>query len=85
MELTITKEDEIFNGVPKKSVVWLSHNDEVTRIPEKFELLASSESCKIQAMRHKEKQLYGLQFHPEVEHTEYGEQIFNNFVKICSK
>ena len=86
IELTVFKEDDpLFEGVPKESIVWESHNDEVSVLPEEFELLAESESCKIQAMRHKEKTFYGLQFHPEVEHTEYGEQIFKNFVKICSK
>jgi GMP synthase (glutamine-hydrolysing) len=85
VELTIIKDDEIFKDIPKKSVVWESHNDEVIRLPDIFELLASSESCKVQAMKHKEKPFYGLQFHPEVEHTEYGEELFNNFVKICDK
>jgi len=84
IELIVFKEDEpLFEGVPKESIVWESHNDEVTVLPEEFELLAESESCKIQAMRHKEKPFYGLQFHPEVEHTEYGEQIFKNFVNMC--
>ena len=85
IELNITKENELFNGVPEKSIVWESHNDEVTKIPKDFELLAESENCKIQAMKHKEKPFYGLQFHPEVEHTEYGELIFENFIKICDK
>lgn len=85
IELIILKDDEIFKGVPEKSIVWESHNDEVTKLPKDFELLASSENCKIQAMRHKNKPFYGLQFHPEVEHTEYGELIFENFVKICTK
>ena len=85
MELKITKQDDIFDCVPEKSIVWLSHNDEVTKLPNDFELLASSENCKIQAMKHRKKPYYGLQFHPEVEHTEYGEQIFKNFVKICDK
>ena len=70
---------------PDKSIVWESHNDEVTVLPKDFEILGKSENCEIQAMQHKEKQLYGLQFHPEVEHTEYGELIFKNFVKICEK
>jgi GMP synthase (glutamine-hydrolysing) len=83
IELTITKNDIIFEKVPKKSVVWLSHNDEVSMLPKDFEILASSENCKIQAMKKKSEPFYGLQFHPEVEHTEYGEQIFKNFVKIC--
>jgi len=85
VELTIIKENNILKDVPKKSVVWESHNDEVTKIPDSFELLASSKNCKVQAMKHKEKSFYGLQFHPEVEHTEYGERIFNNFVRTCEK
>ncbi|MCK4332034.1 MAG: GMP synthase subunit A [Thermoplasmatales archaeon] len=85
IELILLKDDKLFDGVPKKSIVWESHNDEVTVLPKAFEVLGESESCKIQAMRHKEKLLYGVQFHPEVEHTEYGEQIFKNFVNICKK
>ena len=85
VELTIIKKDVFFEGVAEKSIVWESHNDEVIKIPKDFELLASSENCSIQAMRHKNKPFYGLQFHPEVEHTEYGEKIFKNFVKICKK
>jgi len=86
IELTIVKEDKmIFKGVPKKSIVWESHNDEVTTLPKDFEVLGKSENCEIQAMYHKEKPFYGLQFHPEVEHTEYGELIFENFIEICRK
>ena len=86
VELTLLKDDDsLFEGVSKKSIVWESHNDEVTRLPKDFERLAESENCKIQAMRHKKQLLYGLQFHPEVEHTEYGERIFKNFVKICKE
>ena len=85
IELMILKKDVLFDGVPGNSVAWLSHNDEVSILPPDFEILASSESCKNQAMKHKNKPIYGVQFHPEVEHTEYGEQIFKNFVKICEK
>jgi len=86
IELTLLgKDNELFEGVPEKSIVWESHNDEVTILPKDFELLAKSENCKIQAMKHKNKPFYGLQFHPEVEHTEYGEAIFKNFVIICKK
>ena len=86
IELMLLKEDELlFEGVPKRSIVWESHNDEITILPDDFELMAESESCKIQAMRHKKKPFYGLQFHPEVEHTEYGKTIFENFVDICKK
>lgn len=86
IELTLLNEkDGVFKGVPKKSIVWVSHNDEVSILPDNFELLAESENCKIQAMRHRKKPFYGLQFHPEVEHTEFGERIFKNFVDLCKK
>lgn len=75
--------DPLFEGVPTKSIVWVSHNDEVTVLPKGFIHLGQSENCKIQAMKQNKKPFYGLQFHPEVEHTEYGEQIFKNFVKMC--
>jgi GMP synthase (glutamine-hydrolysing) len=84
VEMMLIKDDDaLFEGVLKKSIVWESHNDEVTVLPKDFIRIAESENCKIQAMRHKKKLLYGLQFHPEVEHTEYGEQIFKNFIKLC--
>jgi len=85
VELKILKQDVLFEGVPEKSIVWESHNDEVTRLPSVIEILAESENCKIQTMKHRDKPFYGLQFHPEVEHTEYGEQVFRNFIKICKR
>ena len=83
--MILEKDDPLFSGVPSASVVWESHNDEVTVIPKDFTLLAESENCKVQAMHHKKKSFYGLQYHPEVEHTEYGEQIFKNFISLCEK
>jgi GMP synthase (glutamine-hydrolysing) len=86
IELTLcVEEDPLFTGVPKKSIVWESHNDEVTTLPKDFMKLGESENCTIQAMRHKKKTFYGLQFHPEVEHTQFGEQIFKNFIQLCEE
>jgi GMP synthase (glutamine-hydrolysing) len=86
VELTLCNtNDPLFKGVVKKSIVWESHNDEVNVLPKDFIILAESENCKTQAMRHKKKQFYGLQFHPEVEHTQYGEQIFQNFIHLCEQ
>jgi len=85
IELQLIKKDRLFNGVSEKSIVWESHNDEVSELPEDFEVLAKSESCKIQAMKYSKKPFYGVQFHPEVEHTEYGELIFKNFVNMCER
>lgn len=84
VEIEVLDEDDLFKGVPKKFVAWASHNDEVTSAPG-FKILARSRDCKIEAMKHKERPLYGIQFHPEVEHTEYGEEIFKNFVGVCKR
>lgn len=86
VELTLCVDDDpLFVGIPKRSIIWESHNDEVSGLPKGFTKLGESENCKIQAMRHNEKQFYGLQFHPEVEHTQFGEQIFENFIKLCEE
>jgi GMP synthase (glutamine-hydrolysing) len=86
IELTLCVDDDpMFIGVPKKSIVWESHNDEVTILPKDFRKLGESENCTNQAIRHKKKQFYGLQFHPEVEHTQFGEQIFKNFIHLCEE
>jgi GMP synthase (glutamine-hydrolysing) len=86
---TITLHEEnpkdIFRGVPKTSTVWESHHDEVSTVPKGFEVLASSEKCKVQAMRHQSRPLFGLQFHPEVEHTQFGATMFQNFLEICKQ
>ena len=58
---------------------------EVVEVPEGFRITASSESCEIQAMENQTKDRFGLQFHPEVNDSEYGVQIFENFVDICRR
>lgn len=84
VELLIDRTDSVlFKGLPEKSVVWESHNDEVTELPNGFIRTAHSEDCAVQAMQHTDEALFGLQFHPEVEHTEYGKEIFQNFIKLC--
>jgi len=65
-------------------MVWESHNDEVNVLPENFIITAFSHSCKIQAMENELGNRFGVQFHPEVDHSEYGQEIFSNFVKICN-
>jgi GMP synthase (glutamine-hydrolysing) len=75
---------EILRDVPAKTIVWGNHNDEVSKVPKDFRVLATSVNCPVQAMRHNTRPLFGLQFHPEVEHTVAGVQIFKNFVRICS-
>jgi len=83
MHIEVRKESPIFRGLPRKFMVWESHNDEIKKLSKQFEIIASSPSCAIQAIQHKTRPLFGLQFHPEVEDSEFGEDIFKNFIEIC--
>ncbi|MBL4826966.1 MAG: glutamine-hydrolyzing GMP synthase [Spongiibacteraceae bacterium] len=64
--------------------VWMSHGDKVSRLPDGFELMASTDSCPIAGIYHAEKKIFGIQFHPEVTHTLQGNRIFEHFiVQLC--
>jgi GMP synthase (glutamine-hydrolysing) len=81
-ELRLDAQDEpLFDGVPTQSVVWMSHGDRVIRLPEGFESVGTSGNSPFAAIRHPDRALYGLQFHPEVAHTEAGPQILANFLR----
>ena len=75
----------ILAGLPERSIVWESHNDEVTELPRDLRLLGHSTSCAVQAFEHRTLPRFGLQFHPEVEHTQHGERIFRNFIELCRR
>ncbi|RSK29213.1 glutamine-hydrolyzing GMP synthase [Bacillus sp. HMF5848] len=70
----------LYEGLPSEQVVWMSHGDLVTATPEGFMVDAISASCPIAAMSNKERGLYGVQFHPEVRHSVYGNDILKGFV-----
>jgi GMP synthase (glutamine-hydrolysing) len=80
-QITIDDEDSLFKGVPKTFRAWVSHFDEAKELPKGFVKLAHSETCGIEAMRHKTLPVFSVQFHPEVWHTEHGERILENFLK----
>ncbi len=74
----------LFDGVPSQFNVWMSHGDQVRDLPAEFEPIAATEACPHAAVKHRTKPIYGLQFHPEVTHTEHGGRLLANFVKeIC--
>ena len=77
------KRSPLFKDMPD-SITWMSHNDSCLVCPPGFEIIASSDNCEICAFANEERRLYGVQFHPEVNHTEYCKQFFHNFVyEIC--
>ncbi len=79
-EFTFVKDSPISSGVPATSVCWMSHTDRVTGLPDGFETLASTDSCPFTAFGNAALQIYGVQFHPEVVHSEYGNLILKNFL-----
>ncbi len=80
--LVIDDHTNLFAGLGKELTSWMSHGDSVTKLPEGFKVLAHTDTTKVAAMGSKEKRLYGVQFHPEVVHTENGTEIIKNFVYI---
>lgn len=84
MPIRRVKSDPLFAGLPGTMIMRCSHYCEVKKLPEGFELLASSDHCRIEAMRHKDKPLYGTQFHPEAyaEPFLHGKKLLANFAVI---
>ncbi|WP_027106348.1 glutamine-hydrolyzing GMP synthase [Ligilactobacillus ceti] len=83
--IAVNDDDSImFQDLPKEQTVWMSHGDLVTAVPEGFTVSATSQNCPISAMSNKEKNFYGLQFHTEVNNTEYGNDILKHFTfDVC--
>ncbi|WP_290816430.1 GMP synthase subunit A [Halovivax sp.] len=75
--------DPLIGSLAPETRVWASHADEVTAVPSGFERTAESDVCSVEAMSDTDRDLYGVQWHPEVAHTERGEVVFENFLDIC--
>jgi len=86
VELEVDRPDHpLFTGLPARLRVWANHNDEVAEAPPGWTVLAHSSACKVEAMAHPSKLIWGVQFHPEVEHTEGGREIFRHFLDACRR
>lgn len=75
---------ELFRGLDARQKVWMSHGDHVDALPKGFSVTVSSDSLAIAGFQDRTRKLFGLQFHPEVTHTEHGEAILDNFVSLCT-
>lgn len=83
-QVTVDKPVGVLEGLSETEKVWMSHGDTVFAVPEDFEALAHTANCPVAAFRHKQKPIYGLQWHPEVIHTEKGARMLRNFIfKVC--
>lgn len=82
--INVQNDSLMYHELPKEQVVWMSHGDLVVETPAGFEVDATSPSCPIAAMSSKDKNMYGVQFHPEVRHSVHGNHILKNFVfEVC--
>lgn len=83
-EVHVDGTSELFRDIDSTTVCWMSHTDCVQSLPEGFRVIAHTESCPVAAIEHPEKKLYGVQFHPEVVHTQKGKEMLRNFLyHIC--
>ncbi len=82
-EMTV-KKSTLFEDIPQKSVCWMSHTDYIAQAPNGFEVTAKTATCPVAGMENDSRKIYGVQFHPEVMHTEYGANILKNFLyNVC--
>lgn len=82
--LKVELQSPLYHQIPEEQVVWMSHGDLVVETPQGFEVDATSPSCPIAGMSDQSRGFYGVQFHPEVRHSEYGNDLLKNFVfEIC--
>ncbi|NEZ46803.1 glutamine-hydrolyzing GMP synthase [Clostridium niameyense] len=83
-EVELDNNNLLFSEMKEKDQCWMSHTDYISKVPAGFKIIATTDECPCAAMMNEEKNLYGVQFHPEVEHTLFGKQLLKNFLfKIC--
>lgn len=84
-EVNLDSSSKLFKGINKKEICWMSHTDYISEAPEGFKIVAHNNACPVAAMENVQKNLYGVQFHPEVEHTPFGQKMLQNFLHdICA-
>ncbi len=84
-EFNVLDSANLLINIPESSVVWMSHGDYISKLPEGFKILGQSDHSPNCAAANEEKNIYGVQFHPEVNHTQFGKEIIGNFLfEICS-
>ena len=83
--VTVDTSSLLFDGIPQKSVCWMSHTDYISQIPVDFKITAKTDGCPVAALENPAKKLYAVQFHPEVMHTQFGAQMLHNFIyNVCA-
>ena len=84
-QIEVLEKGNLFDGLEKELICWMSHKDIVKKLPKDFKVLASSKNIPIASFGNKDKKLYGIQFHAEVTHTVWGKDLIENFVSKIAK
>jgi len=79
-ELRVSDAGEILEGQPAEQICWMSHGDQVMQAPEGFEVLASTDITPVAAFANSQRKIYGVQWHPEVKHSQFGQKVLENFL-----
>lgn len=79
----ISENSPLLKDIPKKSPMWMSHGDMVSKIPDGFKAIAITDDCSSAAVSNRTEKIYGIQFHPEVTHSKFGMKLLENFIDIC--
>ena len=84
IEFSASLKSKLFKNIDEKSVVWMSHTDYIAEVPSGYEIIGTTNDCPCAAMQNVEKNIYAVQFHPEVTHSQFGDQMLYNFLyEIC--
>ncbi len=84
IEVKATTKSLLFKGIPEKSIVWMSHTDYISKVPDGFQIVGTTDDCPCAAMENTAENIYAVQFHPEVTHSQFGKELLHNFLyEIC--
>ncbi len=84
IDVTVDTDSLLFKGIPEKSVMWMSHTDYISEAPEGFHIIGTSDDCPCAAMENCAENIYAVQFHPEVTHSQFGKAVLHNFLyAVC--
>lgn len=82
IQVTVNTKSPLFKGIPEKSVMWMSHTDYISAPPEGFEIVGMTDDCPCAAMENRKDNIYAVQFHPEVTHSQFGKEVLHNFLYV---
>ncbi len=85
IDVTVNTKSPLFKGIPEKSVMWMSHTDYISEVPEGFQTVGTTADCPCAAMENQEENLYAVQFHPEVTHSQFGKAVLHNFLYVICR